>query len=56
MENKEEYEGFFNELIDIEERIEANKKLINTSDLELFYERALHNLRWLRYEVEEKIQ
>ena len=50
--SKEEHEEFHNELIEIEETLESRKQLIKTHEMQKFYDRTLHYLRWLQMEVE----
>lgn len=55
MSDFEEYDEFHDELTDFEELLEDKKHLIKTPEMKKFYDRILHDLRWLQMEIEEEL-
>ena len=51
-----EYEEFHEELEEIKELLNEKKSLIKTPEMQKFYYRVLHDLKWLQIEVEEELE
>ncbi len=51
--SEEDYEDFHNDLCEFEDLIESKKHLINTPEMQKFYDRINHDIRWLRMELED---
>jgi len=55
MSDLEEYDELHDELSDFEDLLEDKKHLIKTPEMKKFYNRIIHDLRWLMMEVEEEL-